>query len=206
MANLENKSELAYQKIKEMIHKQILTSDKPISENRLATELDMSRTPIRSALKLLEKEGFVKVIPKVGIYLQELSDEEAEQLYDVRKALERFIIRKIIKVINARDIEILRKMIDFQKTACTQNDPVSFMNSDQEFHRYFFEIYNNPKMIELLEQLQDRFFLIGLRACKYENRMTPSIDEHCSLVFALETGDLDVALEQLTNNIRIHSS
>ncbi len=206
MEQLPNKSEIAYQQIKEMIHKEILTRDQPISENRLASELNMSRTPIRSALKLLEKEGFVKIVPKLGIYLQELSDEEANQLYDVRRALERFVIEQIINVITAEDIEKLRGMIDFQREAFEQNDPVAFMSSDQQFHNYFFEIYNNPKMSELLGQLRDRFFLIGLRACKYENRMEPSIQEHSSLVSALEKRDLKVALEHITNNIRRQSS
>lgn len=206
MEQLPSKSEIAYRKIKEMIHKGILTRDQPISENRLASELKMSRTPIRSALKLLEKEGFVKIVPKLGIYLQELSDEEANQLYDVRRALERFVIEQIIDVITAEDIKKLREMIDFQRKAFEQNDPVAFMASDQQFHSYFFKIYNNPKMSELLEQLQDRFFLIGLRACKYGKRMEPSIQEHTLLISALEERDLKAALEYITNNIRWQSS
>jgi len=203
MENYENKTELAYKKIKKMIHDETLTSYQPISENRLANDLQMSRTPIRSALKLLEKEGFIKVVPKYGVFLKDLSDKEANQLYDIRKALERFVIRQIINTISTEDIQKLKKMIDVQKEAYERKDPNGFMSSDQDFHEYFFRIYDNPKMLELVKQLQDRFLLIGLRACKYENRMGPSIQEHTQLLEALEKKNLEEALNQVTRNIKL---
>ena len=83
----------AYQEIKEKIVDCVFAPGQHLNENRLVTELKISRTPIREALSRLQEEGLVCVIPKKGILVSTISIADVSQIYQVRLEIEPFIVR-----------------------------------------------------------------------------------------------------------------
>lgn len=196
-----SKNEVAYKKIKEMIIQGKLTNDQPISENILVEKLGMSRTPIRAGLQRLQIEGFVKIVRNQGIFIQGMSIEEAREKYDLRIALELYVIKKVIRLLSAEDFENLRRILERQSEACRNADVSSFIQSDYEFHMYFFKIYKNKLMRDSIHNLRERFLSIALNALKNPGRMEVSMKEHYAMLSGLEEHDLRKALQALESNI-----
>lgn len=191
----------AYETLKDMIFRHELPLGEMISETFLAERLGMSRTPIREALQLLATEGFIKVIPKQGIIVQDVSITEAWEIYEIRLALEQFVIGRIIEKTTPEHIIHLREIIEKQKACMESNDIYQFMVHDSEMHMYLFQIYENSKMREFTEKLRARFFTVGLKALRKTGRMQSSVEEHVKMVDALERKDLQAALSSLEQHL-----
>jgi DNA-binding GntR family transcriptional regulator len=196
-----SKNEIAYNRIKEMILQGRITSDHQISENILVKKLKMSRTPIRSALQRLQMEGFIKVVRNQGIFILGMSIEEAREKYDLRIALELYVIRKVIRLLSVNDLENLRRILDRQSEACQKADVLSFLQTDHEFHMYFLNVYKNKLIRDLISNLRERFYNIALKALTNEDRMNKSLEEHYDLLSTLEKKNLTKALQALEKNI-----
>lgn len=196
-----SKNEVAYNRIKEMILQGRITSDHRISENILVKKLKMSRTPIRSALQRLQMEGFIKVVRNQGIFILGMSIEEAREKYDLRIALELHVIKKVIRLLSDDDIENLRRILDRQSEACQKGDVLSFLHTDHDFHMYFFKVYKNKAIRDLISNLRERFYNIALKALTNKDRIHKSLEEHYRLLKALEKQNLANALQALENNI-----
>jgi len=191
----------AYETLKDMISHHELPLGEMISETYLAERLGMSRTPIRDALQLLATEGFVKVIPKQGIIVQDVSITEAWEIYEIRLALEQFVIGRIIDKTTPEHITHLREIIEKQEACMESDDIYRFMVHDTEMHMYFFQIYENSKMKEFTMKLRDRFFTVGLKALRKPGRIQSTLEEHTKLVDALERKDLQAALSSLEQHL-----
>ena len=111
------KKDLAYEEIKRLILDGKLSGDMPISENVLANMLGISRTPVREALRRLEMDGFVRVIPNQGVVIREVSISEVKEIYDMRIALEEFVVRELADGLSDEDFRNLEAILKKQERA-----------------------------------------------------------------------------------------
>jgi DNA-binding GntR family transcriptional regulator len=176
---------VAYKRIKEMILKNELPLGELISETYLAEKLEMSRTPVRDAL----------------IFIQEVSITEAWEIYEIRHALEEFVLSRVVEMIQPENIAYLKGIVEKQVECMENNDPYKFMEYDTEMHMYLFQIYENNKMKEMTSKLRDRFFTVGLKALSKPGRMTSTIQEHVDFINALEKKDPEGAMECLSRHL-----
>ena len=92
----EKKKDQAYESIRTLVLQRGASDSFVISENSLAAELNMSRTPIREALQRLQMEGFIEIHPHRGIVIPEVSVIEVNETFALRMAIEEFVIKEII--------------------------------------------------------------------------------------------------------------
>lgn len=201
MQKTESKNEIAYRVIKEMIMLGQLTNETGISENMLVEKLNMSRTPIRAALQRLQLEEQIKIIPNQGIIISEMSMEEAKEKYDLRIAVELYVIKKVIDILSAQDFRNLHNILNQQKQACEKMNYYEFLSLDNEFHLYFLTVYKNKNIYEIITRFREKFFSIALRGIHKPHRMATAISEHEEILVALEERNLDKALACLENHI-----
>lgn len=194
---MAEKSEKAYDVIKERILDGTLSSRETVSVGGLCAELGFSRTPVRDALRRLETEGFVQIFPNQGVVVKELSSTEVTQMYELRIALEGYLLRRSISLFTERDIACLRELLEKQREAMEQNDPSAFMRLDNEQHLYFHKVYYNPIIFDVLNRMADRIYYGGVQALSMPGRMEATLDEHVRLVDAIEARDADAALQAL---------
>ena len=114
----KTKRDLAYEEIKKLILSGKLSNDMSISENVLAKMLGMSRTPVRDALRRLEMDGFVRIIPNQGVVIREVSINEVKEIYDMRIALEEFVTKELADMLSDKDFSNLEKILKKQEEAC----------------------------------------------------------------------------------------
>lgn len=189
----EQKHEIAYKEIKEKIINREYTESTSISINTLSKQMNMSISPIRDALKKLQEEGFVRIIPNQGIYVRELSATEVAEMYDLRLALEEFIIRKVHPFLQESDYSDLEAMIQEQRKAFESGDDSSFLKTDNEFHNYFNKYFQNSMILNTLARLEERLFHIWLRSLQVPGRMEASIEEHERVLSALKNNEIEKA-------------
>lgn len=99
----------AYEWIRDAIESGELEMGTPLPENLLAKEIGVSRTPIREALRSLEQDGYVKIIPQKGAFVSEISLEDLKEIYDIRKLLEPFAALSAVNRIPEEEIDEMEK-------------------------------------------------------------------------------------------------
>jgi DNA-binding GntR family transcriptional regulator len=197
------KTEKAYQLIKERILTGQLSSREPVSLSTLAEELAISRTPIRDALHRLKVEGFVLIFPNQGVIVKEMTSIEVTQMYELRLALEGFLLRRAISLFSKQDIASLRGLLNHQREAMENNDSFAFMRYDNEQHLYIHKIYHNPFIFNVLNRMADRIYYGGVQALKMPGRMQATLGEHVRLVDAIEQRNADLAIQTLEDHFNL---
>ncbi|WP_368652774.1 GntR family transcriptional regulator [Ornithinibacillus sp. 4-3] len=193
-------SDVAYDRIKELL----LNGDfnESISEGELVKMLNMSRTPIREALKRLTNEDFIKVYPNRGIFIKEVSIKETNDLLDLRLALETFTIEHIADKFTDEDLAFLEKNAEEQMQVRIQGDAFRSVQLDLEYHKYFFKILGNDHFIKVFNHLTDRLYLHGLKRTRKRGLTNiQSIKEHIGINKALKERDFKKARALLEEHI-----
>lgn len=197
---MSQKSDQAYDVIKQGILCGEISSKKPISVGGLASELGVSRTPVRDALQRLQTEGFVQIFPNQGVMVRNLTSAEVTQMYELRIALEGYLLRRSIGLFSEEDITSLKELLDLQREAMEKNDSYGFMRFDNEQHLYIHKVYYNPFIFDVLNRMADRIFYGGVQALRMPGRMEATYKEHVRIVEAIEKRNVEEVLLALENH------
>ena len=153
--------DIAYTKI----HKNLISANympgTVLSVNALAKELDMSRTPIRGAISLLESEGFVSAIKNRGIIVKGLSMKELLDINQVVFLMQDFTVDEVEARGFRFDLEKLKMCLDIQFEAEKNDDYFKYAQHAILFARCMIESANNQVMLELMDSLKDRWVRIA---------------------------------------------
>ncbi len=191
----------AYDSIKKMIISGQLQPGEMVSISSLADRLSISRTPVTLACQKLEYDHFVTVAPKQGIIIKTIGIDDAREIYELRAAIETYAGKLAFYLIDDNDVAVLKKYNDTLRQAMDNADPYTFMVEDTAFHKFLLSKYTNTRWLSIIENLYDRAFLIGLKSCSRPQRMLDSIEEHESMIYALEQRDMPGFVEAIERNI-----
>ncbi|MGA3674449.1 GntR family transcriptional regulator [Lysinibacillus agricola] len=193
--------ETAYHEIKNKIIRGDFLESGFTSQNQLAADLGISRTPIMTALQRLQNEGFVKIISNHGIQILGLDVHELEEMYELRLALETFAIPKIVNLVTAEQIEILEEIIQDQKKCVEHNDILQFLKLDSAFHLQLTEVYGNSLFIQTLTNIRERLFSNPYYFRRKEYQISRYIKEHEQIIEAIKSKDIRQAIKELETHI-----
>ena len=186
--------DIAYEKIKERIL-QGYYEEGSTSENELVKDLQMSRTPIREALQRLQYDGLVKIYSNQGVFFQDLSVKQVNDLFDMRVAIETFSLRKAIQVISSEQLEKLEQDLLKQQKAVDEKDTLAFMKNDSDFHSFLIRISDNQFIVPVFKNVRERLFHHGSQIYKKNpDLIRQSLHEHIKIVEALKEKDLKAAV------------
>ena len=187
-----------YERIKKMILENDLVPGQKIIQEKIATELGVSRTPLRQALQRLEYEFLVESVPRRGMFVKKVGPKEVIDIFDCREGLELVALRLVIKHINEEELEILRnifKPFTRQKTI----DSKKYAEADVLFHKKLIEFSRNEVLNRLFfhGDIHAKIAMIGLVRPPEE-----TISEHIELLVAIEQKNVKAATEILSRHIR----
>jgi DNA-binding GntR family transcriptional regulator len=177
--------------------------DKPgdvrLDERQLAQDLGISRTPVREAMAQLEREGFVRSVPRRGIYVVRKTKQEVIELITAWAALESMAARLI--TVNASDEEIatLRSMFGTFENGQLHAKLDEYSEVNIEFHQAIIRMSRNHVLIDLAENLFTHMRMIRRKTIGEDDRVDRSIRDHMNIIHALEERDTDRA-ESLVRN------
>lgn len=196
-----SKSEIAYGIIKEKIITGFLPPRVTVSEDALIKELNMSRTPIREALQTLQKEGFVSVYPRKGIFITDITDELLTNIYDTRLINEPYIAQKSCGQISD---DFLLGLKDKFLHVPPGMDEVELSNYftqlDTEFHTTQYNYCSNHFIVDIMRIIDDHEKRIR-RLCFdiYDNNYC--IDEHVEMIECFLCRDSSKLVEKTIKHI-----
>ncbi len=172
-----------------------------LSEERLARRFRVSRTPVRRALARLEQEGLVRILPKRGIVIPEVSPGELRELFDVREALEGMATRRAAGSVDARALRAaaapLRRLAAQRSGASAE----AARAAGAAVHRLVLATAGNAVLARLVQQVNGRLELAQLISYYDPARVRDSIREHLAIVEALRRGDPDAAEERARQHV-----
>ena len=120
-----------------------------LMENQLADKLGVSRTPVREALRMLELENLVELVPRKGAQVLDMSEKDIVDILEVRSALEGLATSLACKKMKREDLQKLKAMeADFEQ-AVSERNVERFVEIDEEFHDAIFESTENVKLIQI---------------------------------------------------------
>ena len=183
-------AERAYQVIRSQILDGGHTPGTMLGEAALATEIGVSRTPVRVAMARLQDEGWIRIYPKRGAVVQGVDERTIAELADGRYILETTAVDRAPEALRQRLAAGLDELITQQRTAFAEADVARFIELTLEFHRGFVEAGDSQVMLEMYSLLSDRHrFILFMNSRHLLDRCDEIIAEHEKLVDHLRAGD-----------------
>ena len=190
--------EIAFQTIKKAIMSKELLPGKIYSEQAVAKEMGMSKTPVHQALLDLENKGFVSLQPRKGFKVNVLSAKNISNMFELRRALERAVILKITPKLTAESIQDLEKIIEEIKQTM---DPIDFQKHDRAFHRYLASLSDNSYIINALNTVWDLSDWVGASILRKRGGYDQAANEHRVIYEFLTTGKAEKAAAAMERHL-----
>jgi DNA-binding GntR family transcriptional regulator len=168
-------------------------TDLRLDERQLAQDFGISRTPVREAMAQLEREGFVRSVPRRGVYIVRKTRSEVIEMITAWAALESMAARLITQTASDADIAGLRRMF-----ATFEDDKLhakldEYSEVNIAFHQAIIELSGNSVLIQLAENLFTHMRMIRGRTIGEDDRVERSIHDHMNIIQALEARDTERA-------------
>ena len=196
-----------WQRVRERLREGILTGElapgEVLSETALARSFGVSRGPIREALGRLGSEGLVRITPRRGAIVAELTPDEFVEAYQVREALETFGIRLAVPRLDASDLTRLRELHEEMVEHAQRHEVNAFFEANSAFHELFVVGSGNRKLAEMYRQLMDQMGRYVARSLALRGSLDKSIAEHSAILEAVEAGDGEQAARLLADHIEV---
>ena len=123
-------------------------------EDSLKNKFGISRTPLREAFRVLEKEGLVEILPRKGTFVRRISRQDIEENFPVRAILEGLAGRLAYSNLNNQDINDMEEVFEYMKEAAQRKDFIDYAKHHLSFHEIFINASNNETLIALLHNLR----------------------------------------------------
>jgi DNA-binding GntR family transcriptional regulator len=196
--------ERAYDNLKQLIRAETFEPGAFLSERQLAVRLKMSKTPIKAALERLESEGFIRVSPQQGIVVQDLTLEEIADHFEVREALETYVLRRLAGRLTDEQVSLMRANLAAQKESVEQLDDLTNRQLDTEFHLLWCEFFGNREILEVMRRMRDRIHRIISRVnSRNPSRLSEGFEEHVRIAEAVIAGEGDLAARSIEEHLKL---
>ena len=184
---------LSVEQVCERIRSAILSGElKPgakLTEQDLAAEFEVIRTPIREAIRQLEAERLVSRTPFVGVTVTQLGPEEVIELLEIREVLEGLVARLAARNMDSLHLQRLKKSLQQLAANARKGDVRAYLDQALAFRRALVECCGSATLSEHVLAIENRLRLTGSRTALLPGRMEAAIEEHQKLLDAIERGD-----------------
>jgi DNA-binding GntR family transcriptional regulator len=171
------------------------------TEEGLCAEFEVSRSPVREALNMLVEKGLVEKKPMLGYSVRLLDFEEINELYDVRLALETFVVSRICAA--GIDERRFKELYDYWKIVRDRLPGTAALvaAADEDFHETIAKLAKNRTLLRYLKDIDRRIHFVRLADITSEERVRETCREHLELLEAIRSRDEPKALAVLKSNI-----
>ncbi|MGE9964346.1 GntR family transcriptional regulator [Bariatricus sp. HCP3S3_E12] len=184
-----------FQEIREDILKGKFKENEELREATLGKELGVSRTPVREALRQLELEGLVHIIPNKGAYVTGITEKDVHDIYMTRSMLEGLCARWAAEHISEEQIQEMEEVLLLTEYHLDRGNAEQLAELDGKFHEVLYGASQSRILRHILSDFHKYVQVARKRSVKKEDRAKKSLEEHREILNALRTGDADRAEE-----------
>lgn len=192
--------DVVFQTLRQAILRGNIQPGERLMEIHLAQKLGVSRTPVREAIRMLELEGLVIMIPRKGAIVAEITMSDLEDVLEVREALEDLAVRKACQNISEEQLEELERAGEAFAASLEKEDLIACAQADVAFHEIICEATNNRRLIQILNNIREQIYRYRLENLKDKSSHANLVEEHARICQALRAR----SEEQASEAIRIH--
>lgn len=190
-----------YQLLKDGIVRHKFKPGERLLDQEIASNLGVSRTPVREAINRLGTEGLVDIIPRRGAFVTDLSDKHIKDLYEVREVLEVLAVQRAVPLLQDKDIAVLEQVLKEFTVALDKDAHLTCFELDRKFHDQLVELSGNTKLVEINALLGGSIQVTRWRHCQDGYRHARSLEEHRAILEALAKRDADLASKLVREHI-----
>lgn len=180
--------EQVYHAIKEKIVTLQLEPGAMVSENELAEQLNVSRTPVHDSLMLLSENHLVDIFPQRGSRISLIDLDWIDEAAFIRKSLEEAVVLDLFGKVTEAEYQELRQCIEQQKTALANGQTSDFLKSDNAYHQLFYKFSKKNKTMQIINNISVHFDRIRAMSVRVDP-IQPLIDDHEKILSALAAQD-----------------
>lgn len=172
-----------------------------LMEIQLANKLGVSRTPIREAIRKLELEGLVLMIPRKGAEVAEITEKSLRDVLEVRKALEELAVKLACDRMTGEQMEQLKIAAKEFEEILKTNDVTKFAEADVKFHDVIFLATDNQRLIQLLNNFREQMYRFRVEYLKRRQYHPILIAEHEDIICRIEKRQKEEAAKVVCQHI-----
>jgi DNA-binding GntR family transcriptional regulator len=175
-----------------------------LGEQAICDELSASRIPVREALRALAEQGLVDLIPNRGCFVKQPDVEDTHNLYDMRLALELFVVERLARTslpadLLARERGYWEPLLQIRAAAPVE--ALDFVTADENFHLSLARVLENGYIVEALQDINERLRFVRMAVPSDAHRVLTSAGEHLMILDAIERKDAEAARRTVHRNI-----
>ena len=193
--------EQVYKRISELIVSGRLAPSERIAENKLAMQLGVSRTPVREALHILEMEGFLEAIPRVGYKVKEIRWEEVEEICEIRKVNETLAARWALERITPEELSSLEDNLDAAEAEVKSGTTKRFIDRDADFHEILVRASGSQRLIEICQILRRHMRRYRVESLSKPESVMRAIESHRHILERLKERDAAAVEEVIRDHL-----
>lgn len=192
--------ELVCENIRQAIIDGTFSPGERLMEIQLADEMGVSRTPVREAIRKLELEGFVVMIPRRGTYVADISIKDITEIYEIRISLDILAAGLAAERITDEELEKLNSYLVEIGRYVPAMDMDKIVELDTAFHDILYKATRNERLVSVIGNLREQLTGIRGRSMSYPGRLVETMDEHRALVDSIASRDV----ERAQRDARVH--
>lgn len=176
-----------------------------LMENQLAEKLGVSRTPVREALRMLELENLVELVPRKGAQVLDMSEKDIINILEVRSALEGLATALACEKMKKEELQRLKNIQGEFERAISEGDKERIVQIDEDFHDVILASTENDKLINIYNNLRIQLFRYRMAHVKLDSAITAIVAHHRSIIRALENHDAEEGASVAQGHIKYHT-
>ena len=193
--------EMVFESLREAIISGRLKPSERLMEMQLADEMGVSRTPVREAIRKLELEGFVVMIPRKGAFVSGISVKDIVDVFEVRAALEALAAGLAAERITSEELEALERTLVQASELTEREDLNAIVEIDVNFHELIFKACRNERLVQIVTHLKDQIHQFRTTSLSQPGRSKNTLGEHRAIVEAISDRNVEMAQELAREHI-----
>jgi DNA-binding GntR family transcriptional regulator len=197
----ESLTSIVRRELERMIQDGELKAGDRVNENALAARIGVSRGPIREACRGLEQSGLFTVVVNRGVFVREIENKEAAELYDIRARLLGLAGATLAPLVTKAQISELRAMVSEMEGAVAAKDLNRYYPINVRFHELTIEWSGNERLLAFYTAIQREMHLFRRATLDMPGRLATSNQEHARIVDALEARDAVASEREMIEHV-----
>ncbi len=193
--------DVVFMTLRQAILKGDMEPGERLMEITLANKLGVSRTPIREAIRKLELEGLVNMVPRKGAVVASISEKDMRDVLEVRVTLEELAVKLAVQNMEEADIDQLKRAAKNFESAVISREIVEIVEADVVFHDVIYNRTNNNRLIQIINNLREQMYRYRLEYIKDARTHSILISEHQDIINALEKKNVEEAKTAVRQHI-----
>ncbi|KUK83242.1 MAG: Transcriptional regulator [Pelotomaculum thermopropionicum] len=185
--------EMVFESLREAIIHGRLKPGERLMEIQLAEEMGVSRTPVREAIRKLELEGFVVMVPRKGAYVAGISVKDIVDVFEVRAALEGLAAGLAAERITEEEMEELERTLVRINVNSEEDDLNSVVEGDSSFHELIYKASRNQRLVQIITRLKEQIHRFRMTSLSQPGRTKNALGEHKAIVEAISDRNIELA-------------